>query len=202
METGTGKTYCYIRSMMELNKLYGWSKFIIVVPSIAIREGVAKTFEMTADHFLDDYGKKPRAFVYNSDQLHELETFSSDSNVNVMIINIQAFNSRSKSNRRIYDELDDFGSRKPIDVIRRNRPILIIDEPQKLGSDNALKSLAEFDPLFILRYSATHKRDYNLVYRLDALDAYNQKLVKKISVKGIEAQGLSGAHGYLYLEEI
>lgn len=202
METGTGKTYCYIRSMMELNKLYGWSKFIVVVPSIAIREGVAKTFEMTANHFLEAYGKKPRSFVYNSEQLHELETFSSDSNVNVMIINIQAFNSRSQSNRRIYESLDDFGSRRPIDVIRRNRPIVIIDEPQKLGSDNALKSLSEFDPLFILRYSATHKRDYNLVYRLDALDAYNQKLVKKISVKGIEVQGLSGAHGYLYLQDI
>ncbi|WP_201547993.1 type III restriction-modification system endonuclease [Psychrobacter sp. Pi2-1] len=202
METGTGKTYCYIRSMMELNKRYGWSKFIIVVPSIAIREGVAKTFEMTADHFQEIYGKKPRSFVYNSDQLHELETFSSDASVNVMIINIQAFNSRSKSNRRIYDELDDFGSRRPIDVIRRNRPIVIIDEPQKLGSENALKSLAEFDPLFIMRYSATHKRDYNLIYRLDALDAYNQKLVKKITVKGIEVKGLSGAHGYLYLQNI
>lgn len=157
---------------------------------------------MTANHFLETYGKKPRSFVYNSEQLHELETFSSDSNVNVMIINIQAFNSRSQSNRRIYEPLDDFGSRRPIDVIRRNRPIVIIDEPQKLGSDNALKSLSEFDPLFILRYSATHKRDYNLVYRLDALDAYNQKLVKKISVKGIEVQGLSGAHGYLYLQDI
>lgn len=202
METGTGKTYCYIRSMMELNKRYGWSKFIIVVPSIAIREGVAKTFEMTADHFQEIYGKKPRSFVYNSDQLHELETFSSDASVNVMIINIQAFNSRSKSNRRIYDELDDFGSRRPIDVIRRNHPIVIIDEPQKLGSENALKSLAEFDPLFIMRYSATHKRDYNLIYRLDALDAYNQKLVKKITVKGVEVKGLSGAHGYLYLQDI
>lgn len=202
METGTGKTYCYIRSMMELNKLYGWSKFIIVVPSIAIREGVAKTFSMTADHFQQIYGKKPRSFVYNSDQLHELETFSSDASVNVMIINIQAFNARSQSNRRIYDELDDFGSRRPIDVIRRNRPIVIIDEPQKLGSENALKSLAEFDPLFIMRYSATHKRDYNLVYRLDALDAYNQKLVKKITVKGVEVKGLSGAHSYLYLQDI
>ena len=202
METGTGKTYCYIRSMMELNKRYGWSKFIIVVPSIAIREGVAKTFQMTADHFLEEYGKKPRPFVYNSDRLHELETFSSDASVNVMIINIQAFNARSQSNRRIYDELDDFGSRRPIDVIRRNRPILIIDEPQKLGSENALKSLAEFDPLFIMRYSATHKRDYNLIYRLDALDAYNQKLVKKITVKGVEVKGLSGAHSYLYLQDI
>ena len=209
METGTGKTYCYIRSMMELNKRYGWSKFIIVVPSIAIREGVAKTFEMTATHFqqLDRYKKRPRHFVYNSDNLHDLEVFSSSSDVWAMIINVQAFNTikqgaNNKAARKIYAEMDDFGSRRPIDVIRRNSPILILDEPQKLGSENALKSLAEFDPLFIMRYSATHKRDYNLIYRLDALDAYNQKLVKKITVKGVEVKGLSGAHGYLYLQDI
>ncbi|MGO3641062.1 MAG: DEAD/DEAH box helicase family protein, partial [Psychrobacter sp.] len=207
METGTGKTYCYIRSMMELNKRYGWSKFIIVVPSIAIREGVAKTFEMTANHFQEKFGKKPRSFIYNSDQLHELETFSSDASVNAMIINVQAFNTikqgaNNKAARKIYAEMDDFGSRRPIDVIRRNRPILILDEPQKMQSKNTLESLSYFNPLFIMRYSATHKRDYNLVYRLDALDAYNQKLVKKITVKGIEVKGLSGAHGYLYLQDI
>lgn len=207
METGTGKTYCYIRSMMELNKRYGWSKFIIVVPSIAIREGVAKTFEMTANHFQEIYGKKPRSFVYNSDQLHELETFSSDASVNAMIINVQAFNTikqgaNNKAARKIYAEMDDFGSRRPIDVIRRNRPILILDEPQKMQSKNTLESMSYFNPLFIMRYSATHKRDYNLVYRLDALDAYNQKLVKKITVKGVEVKGLSGAHSYLYLQDI
>ncbi|MEJ6066132.1 DEAD/DEAH box helicase family protein [Psychrobacter sp. 16-Bac2893] len=207
METGTGKTYCYIRSMMELNKRYGWSKFIIVVPSIAIREGVAKTFSMTADHFLEKYGKKPRSFVYNSDNLHELEVFSSSSDVWAMIINVQAFNTikqgaNNKAARKIYAEMDDFGSRRPIDVIRRNRPILILDEPQKMQSSNTLESLSYFNPLFIMRYSATHKRDYNLIYRLDALDAYNQKLVKKITVKGIEVKGLSGAHSYLYLQDI
>lgn len=207
METGTGKTYCYIRSMMELNKRYGWSKFIIVVPSIAIREGVAKTFQMTANHFQEIYGKKPRSFIYNSDQLHELETFSSDASVNAMIINVQAFNTikqgaNNKAARKIYAEMDDFGSRRPIDVIRRNRPILILDEPQKMQSKNTLESLSYFNPLFIMRYSATHKRDYNLVYRLDALDAYNQKLVKKITVKGVEVKGLSGAHSYLYLQDI
>lgn len=207
METGTGKTYCYIRSMMELNKRYGWSKFIIVVPSIAIREGVAKTFEMTANHFQEIYGKKPRSFIYNSDQLHELETFSSDASVNAMIINVQAFNTikqgaNNKAARKIYAEMDDFGSRRPIDVIRRNRPILILDEPQKMQSKNTLESLSYFNPLFIMRYSATHKRNYNLVYRLDALDAYNQKLVKKITVKGVEVKGLSGAHSYLYLQDI
>ncbi|MGP5134724.1 restriction endonuclease [Psychrobacter cibarius] len=207
METGTGKTYCYIRSMMELNKRYGWSKFIIVVPSIAIREGVAKTFEMTANHFQEKFGKKPRSFIYNSDQLHELETFSSSSDVWAMIINVQAFNTikqgaNNKAARKIYAEMDDFGSRRPIDVIRRNRPILILDEPQKMQSKNTLESLSYFNPLFIMRYSATHKRDYNLVYRLDALDAYNQKLVKKITVKGVEVKGLSGAHSYLYLQDI
>ncbi|MDN5417558.1 MAG: DEAD/DEAH box helicase family protein [Acinetobacter sp.] len=202
METGTGKTYCYIRTMFELNAKYGWSKFIIVVPSVAIREGVHKSLEMMADHFQEQYGKKARFFIYDSKALHHLESFSSNAGINVMVINVQAFNATGKDNRRIYDELDEFQSRRPIDVISRNRPILIMDEPQKMGAEKTLQSLANFNPLFILRYSATHKRDYNLVYRLDALDAYNQKLVKKITVKGIEVQGLSGTHGYLYLQDI
>ncbi|WP_448121206.1 DEAD/DEAH box helicase family protein [Xanthomonas arboricola] len=108
METGTGKTYCYIKTIFELNKLYGWSKFIIVVPSIAIREGVAKSLEITAEHFLQNYQKKARFFIYNSKQLHHLESFSSDAGINVMVINVQAFNAAGKENRRIYDELDDF----------------------------------------------------------------------------------------------
>ena len=202
METGTGKTYCYIRTMFELYKHYGWSKFIVVVPSIAIREGVQKSLSMMAEHFQEIYGHKARFFTYNSSALHQLESFSSDAGLNIMVINVQAFNSRSRDNLRIYDELDEFQSRKPIDVISRNRPILILDEPQKMGSAGILTSLSNFNPLFILRYSATHKRDYNLIYRLDALDAYNQKLVKKITVKGIEVQGLSGAHSYLYLQDI
>lgn len=202
METGTGKTYCYIRSMFELHKHYGWSKFIVVVPSIAIREGVYKSLNMMADHFQEQYGKKARFFIYDSKALHHLESFSSNGGINVMVINVQAFNATGKDNRRIYDELDEFQSRRPIDVISRNRPILILDEPQKMGADKTLESLSNFNPLFILRYSATHKRNYNLVYRLDALDAYNQKLVKKITVKGVEVQGLSGTHGYLYLQDI
>lgn len=202
METGTGKTYCYIRTIFELNSKYGWSKFIIVVPSVAIREGVYKSLEMMADHFQEQYGKKARFFIYDSKALHHLESFSSNAGINVMVINVQAFNATGKDNRRIYDELDEFQSRRPIDVISRNRPILILDEPQKMGAEKTLQSLANFKPLFILRYSATHKRDYNLVYRLDALDAYNQKLVKKITVKGIQVQGLSGTHGYLYLQDI
>lgn len=207
METGTGKTYCYIKSMFELNKRYGWSKFIIVVPSIAIREGVAKSFEITADHFADQYGKRARSFIYNSKQLHNLESFSSDSGINVMIINVQAFNATGKDARRIYEELDDFQSRRPIDVIAKNKPILIIDEPQKIEgakgkTSKSFDSLAKFNPLMILRYSATHKKEHNKIYRLDALDAYNQKLVKKIDVRGITVKGLSGTNAYLYLESI
>ena len=207
METGTGKTYCYIRTMFELNKQYGWSKFIIVVPSVAIREGVHKSLDMMADHFQEQYGKKARFFIYESKALHHLESFSSNAGINVMIINVQAFNTikegaNNEAARKIYSILDEFQSRRPIDVISRNRPILILDEPQKMGAENTLKAMANFNPLFILRYSATHKRDYNLVYRLDALDAYNQKLVKKITVKGIEVQGLTGTHGYLYLQDI
>jgi type III restriction enzyme len=202
METGTGKTYCYIKTMFELNRDYGWSKFIIVVPSIAIREGVLKSFEMMAEHFLEHYGKRARYFVYNSKQLHNLEGFSSDAGINVMIINVQAFNARGEDARRIYLELDDFQSRRPIDVIRKNRPILILDEPQKMGGPATTEKLAEFDPLMVLRYSATHGREHNKVYRLDAIDAYNQRLVKKIAVRGITVKGLAGTNAYLYLESI
>ena len=197
METGTGKTYCYIKTMFELNQRYGWSKFIVVVPSIAIREGVNKSLEITAEHFLQEYGKRARFFIYNSKQLHNLESFSSDAGINVMVINVQAFNATGKDARRIYEELDDFQSRRPIDVIKGNRPILILDEPQKMEGAKTLDSLKAFNPLMILRYSATHKTTHNKIHRLDALDAYNQKLVKKIAVRGISVQGLSGANAYL-----
>ncbi|UWX57516.1 DEAD/DEAH box helicase family protein [Chlorobaculum sp. MV4-Y] len=202
METGTGKTYCYVKTVFEMNKRYGWTKFIVVVPSIAIREGVLKSLEITAEHFTESYGKKIRFFAYNSRQLHHLESFSSDAGINVMIINIQAFNATGKDNRRIYDELDDFQSRKPIDVISSNRPILILDEPQKMEGQKTLEALAKFKPLMILRYSATHRTTHNKIYRLDALDAYNQKLVKKIAVRGIDVKGLAGTNAYLYLESI
>lgn len=202
METGTGKTYCYIKTIFELNKLYGWSKFIIVVPSIAIREGVAKSLDITAEHFLESYQKRARVFIYNSKQLHHLESFSSDAGINVMVINVQAFASRGADNRRIYDVLDDFQSRKPIDVISANRPIVILDEPQKMEGAATLKSLEEFKALMVLRYSATHKTTHNKIHRLDALDAYNQKLVKRIAVRGIAVKGLAGTAGYLYLQSI
>ena len=202
METGTGKTYCYIKTIFELHKLYGWRKFIIVVPSIAIREGVLKSLAITAEHFTESYGKKIRFFAYNSRQLHHLESFSSDAGINVMVINIQAFNATGKDNRRIYDELDDFQSRKPIDVISSNHPILILDEPQKMEGKKTLEALSKFKPLMILRYSATHRTTHNKIHRLDALDAYNLKLVKKIAVRGIAVKGLAGTNAYLYLESI
>jgi len=202
METGTGKTYVYIKTVMELRRRYGWSKFLVVVPSVAIREGVKKSFDVTADHFQQLYGTKPRAFIYSSSQLHELERFSSDAGVQVMIINIQAFNATGKDNRRIYDELDDFQSRRPIDVISANRPIVIIDEPQKIGAAKSLEALSRFNALMVLRYSATHRVEHTKVHRLDALDAYNQKLVKRIAVRGITVKGLSGTTAYLYLDGI
>ncbi|WP_172194532.1 type III restriction-modification system endonuclease [Saccharibacillus qingshengii] len=202
METGTGKTYTYIRTMFELHKAYGWSKFIVVVPSIAIREGVLKSFQMMEEHFMAEYGIKTRHFVYNSKDLNKVDQFAADGGINVMIINSQAFAARGQDARRIYMELDDFASRRPIDVIASTNPIMIIDEPQSVEGAKTKESLQAFKPLFTLRYSATHKEDYNKVYRLDALDAYNMKLVKKINVKGISVTGNVGTEGYLYLQSI
>ncbi len=202
METGTGKTYVYIKTIMELNKRYGWSKFIVVVPSVAVREGVRASFEVTAEHFRQAYGGKPRSFSYDSRRLHELERFSSDAGVQVLIINIQAFNAAGQESRRIYQVLDDFQSRRPIDVISAARPVVIIDEPQKIGAARSLEALSLFSPLMILRYSATHRVEHNKVHRLGALDAYRQQLVKKIAVRGITVQGLAGAAAYLYLDAI
>lgn len=208
METGTGKTYVYIKTMFELNKRYGWTKFIVVVPSIAIREGVKKTFEITSDHFMEHYGKRARFFVYNSSNLTQLDSFSSDGGINVMIINTQAFatslkeDGKSKEARIIYSKCDEFGSRRPIDVIKANRPVIILDEPQKMGGAVTQKALANFNPLFTLNYSATHKNEHNMVYVLDALEAYNQRIVKKIEVKGFEVKNLRGTDSYMFLEEI
>lgn len=214
METGTGKTYVYIKTMFELNKKYGWSKFIVVVPSIAIREGVKKSFEITADHFMEHYGKKARFFIYNSSNLNQLDNFSSSSGINVMIINTQAFAASLNEEKNvegrkgdaaariIYSKRDEFGSRRPIDVIKANRPIIILDEPQKMGGAVTQKALKNFNPLFTLNYSATHAKHHNLIYVLDALDAFNKKLVKKIEVKGFEVKNFRGTDSYLYLEQI
>lgn len=208
METGTGKTYVYIKTMFELNKQYGWNKFIIVVPSIAIREGVAKSFNMLEEHFMEYYGKKARWFVYDSGNLQQLDSFSSESGLSVMIINTQAFaasmkeGGRNKESRIIYSKRDEFGSRRPIDVIAANNPIVIMDEPQKMEGDATQAGIKRFNPLFVLNYSATHKTKHNTIYALDALDAYRQKLVKRIHVKGFEIKNLRGTSSSLYLDEI
>lgn len=204
METGVGKTYTYIKTMYELNRAYGWSKFIVVVPSIAIREGVYKSFQVTQDHFSEEYGKKIRFFIYNSGQLTEIDRFASDNSINVMIINSQAFNARGKDARRIYMKLDEFRSRRPIDIIAKTNPIVIIDEPQSVEGKQTKENLKQFNPLMTLRYSATHKSDsiYNMIYRLDAIEAYNKRLVKKIAVKGITESGSTATESYIYLESI
>ena len=214
METGTGKTYVYIKTMFELNRKYGWSKFIVVVPSIAIREGVKKTFEITADHFMEYYGKKARFFIYNSSNLNQLDNFSSSSGINVMIINTQAFAASLNEDKNvegrkgdaaariIYSRRDEFGSRRPIDVIAANRPIIILDEPQKMGGTVTQKALKNFNPLFSLNYSATHAVQHNTVYVLDALDAFNKRLVKKIEDKGFEVKNFRGTDSYMFLEQI
>jgi len=206
METGTGKTFTYIQTMYELNKEYNWSKFIVMVPSIAIREGVEKSFKITEDYFQEKYHKKIRYFVYNSSNssnIANINSYVSDDSIWVMIINYQAFNAKSSANRKIYEELDELQSRRPIDVIKSVSPILIIDEPQKFG-DKTESLFSEFKPLFTIRYSATHKKDkeYNKIYRLDAIDAYNQKLVKKINVKGIEVLNNKSENTYLFLDSV
>ena len=204
METGVGKTYTYIKTMYELNRTYGWSKFIVVVPSIAIREGVYKSFQVTQEHFAEEYGKKIRFFIYNSTQLTEIDRFASDNSINVMIINSQAFNAKGKDARRIYMKLDEFRSRRPIDIIAKTNPIIIVDEPQSVEGKQTKENLKQFNPLITLRYSATHKLDsiYNMIYRLDAMEAYNKRLVKKISVKGITESGNNVNDSYIYLESI
>ncbi len=208
METGTGKTYVYIKTMFEMNKRYGWSKFIVVVPSIAIREGVYKSFTMLEEHFMELYGKKARFFIYNSSNLTQIDGFSSDAAINVMIINTQAFardfkeDAKNKVSLIMYTKRDDFQSRRPIDVIAANRPIIIMDEPQKMEGAATQRALKNFKPLFVLNYSATHKTSHNCIYALDAYDAYCQRLVKKIQVKGITLQNLMGAQAYIYFDSI
>ncbi|WP_315023174.1 DEAD/DEAH box helicase family protein [Alloprevotella tannerae] len=208
METGTGKTYTYIKTMYELYKHYGWTKYIIVVPSVAIREGVIKSLETMADHFAEEYGERMQHFVYDSSRLTAIDRFASDAKIHVMVINTQAFNATGADARRITMKLEEFAWRRPIDVIGETRPILIIDEPQSvLGADKKNKTrqgLRQFNPLFSILYSATHRKDdvYNQVYRLDAIDAFNKRLVKKIEVMGVEQVGTTGTSRYLYLDAI
>lgn len=210
METGTGKTYVYTKTMLELNRRYGWCKFIVVVPSVAIREGVKKSLDGIEQHFFEQYGKRVNAFIYDSDRLNELDSFAQSSDISCMIINMQAFNAsmkegaKNKGARIIFTERDDFGSRRPIDVIAAMRPIVILDEPQKMGKNGSAtqKGIAQFCPLFVLGYSATHREKHDLVYSLDALDAYNQRLVKRIEVKGFKLKNMRGTDAYLFLRQI
>lgn len=208
METGTGKTYTYIKTIYELNKLYGWTKFIIVVPSIAIREGVVKSLDIMQEHFATEYNKPMEYFVYDSKNLSPIESFATNPNIYVMVINTQAFNARGEDAKRFTRKLEEFGYRVPQQVVAATNPILIIDEPQSvLGVDrnNATRQkLKDFNPLFSLLYSATHRKEdiYNQVYRLDAIDALNKKLVKKIEVLGVKQQGSTATNGFLYLEKI
>jgi len=207
METWTWKTYVYTRSIFELNKQYWWSKFIIMVPSVAIREWVYKSLQITANHFQDIYGKKLRFFIYDNSKnnsntnLANIKNFAESSSIEVMIMNHQAFWSNSEESKKIYRKMDSTNSVRPIDIIAWTRPILIIDEPQRFWQVAEAK-LQEFKPLFIVRYSATHRKDYNKIYRLDAVDAVNQKLVKKITVKWIETLWWTGTNSYMFLDRI
>lgn len=211
METGTGKTYVYTKTMLELHKLYGWSKFIIVVPSVAIREGVRQSLASTEAHFFERYHQHIHAFIYDSSNLTRLDQFSTSPDIQVMIINMQAFNTnafrdtqnanaKQKAARIMYSERDDFGSRRPIDVISANNPIVIEDEPQKMGGNPTRAAIARFKPLFVLNYSATHHIHHDCVYQLDTLDAYNLRLVKRIEVDGVELTNRNGTDAYLSLD--
>lgn len=193
METGTGKTYVYIKTILELNKRYGFTKFIIVVPSIAIKEGVNSSFIATEEHFKEKYDNVPyNYFVYNSKQLEQVRNFATSTNIEIMIINIDAFRksfddpTKENSANLIHRESETLSGNKPIDLIASTNPIVIIDEPQSVDSTKKSKeAIASLNPLVTLRYSATHKELYNLMYRLTPVDAYQENLVKHIEVASI-----------------
>ncbi|MBP2257490.1 type III restriction-modification system endonuclease [Virgibacillus alimentarius] len=186
METGTGKTYVYTRSIFELNKKYGFSKFVIVVPSVAIREGVYKSFQMTADHFNELYpGQYCHYFIYDSSKLERVREYATSNNIEVMIMNIDAF---KKNENLINQERDTMNGKRPIEFIQETNPIVIIDEPQSVdNTDKAKEAIASLNPLCKLRYSATHRETYNLMYKLDPVDAYEKRLVKKIEVLSVNS---------------
>ena len=181
METGTGKTYVYLRSAFELNAKYGFKKFIIVVPSVAIREGVLKSIEIMKEDFQALYNNVPfKHFVFDSKRMNKVKSFATGNEFQIMVINIDSFN--KKGNNVIYRANDRMNGYKPVDFIQATNPIVIIDEPQNVESDKAKKALLELNPLCTLRYSATHKDRYNLLYSLDPVKAYQRRLVKRISV--------------------
>lgn len=195
METGTGKTYVYTRTIYELHQNYGFTKFIIVVPSVAIREGVYKSLQITEEHFGEIYQKQPcNYFIYNSSKLDQIRSFATSSDIEIMIINIDAFRKSfddpdkiSKANI-IHRNNDRMNGRKPIEYIAETNPVVIIDEPQSVdNTEKAKEAITSLNPLCILRYSATHRQRYNLMYRLDPVDAYEKRLVKQIQVSSIKA---------------
>lgn len=204
METGTGKTYTYINTMYELYEKYGFSKYIIVVPSIAIREGVYQSLETTSDHFQEKYGHRVNYSIYNSKKHNNILDFAGGSGINCIVMNYQSFRTKGKNANLIFQERDEYGTNRPSDLIKATKPIIIIDEPQKITSETEKIINDEFNPSFILRYSATHKKDkeYNKLYSLNAVDAYNQKLVKKIEVIGLEIVNDKSEGSYIYVSEI
>ena len=186
METGTGKTYVYLRTILELNQKYGWTKFIIVVPSVAIKEGVLKTLDITKDHFKQLYENLPYTyFPYKSDNLVMVRMFGQDTHLQIMVITRDAFNKDINIIHNVHDKMGD----KPIEIIKKTKPIVILDEPQKMGGEATLWGIEQLNPFFVLRYSATHRDIYNLVYKLTPYDAYNLGLVKKIEVLSITEEG-------------
>jgi len=190
METGTGKTYVYLRTILELNQKYGFSKFIIVVPSVAIKEGVLKTLDITKEHFKQLYENLPYTyFSYKSDNLVMVRMFGQDTNLQIMVITRDAFNKDINIIHNVHDKIGD----KPIEIIKKTNPIVILDEPQKMGGEATLWGIEQLNPLFVLRYSATHRDIYNLVYKLTPYDAYNLGLVKKIEVLSITEEGNPGS---------
>ncbi|MGL5590840.1 MAG: DEAD/DEAH box helicase family protein [Metamycoplasmataceae bacterium] len=184
METGTGKTYVYLKTIFEMNKNYGFKKFIIIVPSIAIKEGVYKSLQMTKDHFKNIYNNTQYEFyIYKSNEINQIHSFSTNNYISIMIINIDSFN--KKEINRIHQNNENLNGSKPINLLQETNPILIIDEPQSLSSEKANEAIKELNPSLVLRYSATHKKINNIIYKLDAIDAFNKKLVKKIEVLSI-----------------
>lgn len=187
METGTGKTYVYLRTILELNRKYGFKKFIIVVPSVAIREGVLKTLDITKKHFKDLYDNLPYNFYeYDSSKLAKLRQFARNNTLEIMITTLDSFNKATNVMNNYQDKLS---GTKPIEFVKETNPILILDEPQNMESDISKKALQNLNPLFKLRYSATHKNYYNLIYRLTPIEAVNKELVKKIEVLSVMKEG-------------
>lgn len=201
METGTGKTYVYLRTIFELNKLYGFTKFVIVVPSVAIKEGVYKTLQITEEHFKGLYSGQPfDYFLYDSAKLGQVRNFATSPNIQIMVVTVGAINKKDVNN--LYKDSEKTGGERPIDLIRATRPILIVDEPQSVdgGLSGAGKNaLGEMNPLCTLRYSATHVDKHHMVFRLDAVDAYERKLVKQIEVASLEVEG---GHNKAYVKFI